>query len=346
MARNNITTRIIDLDTPQPVDLVAEPILTFKTIEELAEPLSLIFLPVDYENQIESSILSLAEKTLLKEQIRVFFLQSEGLEYAKIFIFSDYQELKDYQISINNPEIVCLNFFSEDITSFNDNQNNFRYWMIYNDETPSEIESLKTSYLNNNGFSNIVMVQKEQNFLTALVSKYFGRIAITGFIATNPQAFALQGIDPILDETTKAIYRDNKINFYTLVNEDRKDFKQQVKDGVCLDGNAIDKVTTLNWIPAQSDNLLYNIYTQNGGNNSKIDAIEATGDRPSVYSQALVLFLDSLIQRRLILSYTITKVTVSQTVELEVNFETEITYNRSINVIKHTITNLPPSLAV
>lgn len=297
-----------------------------------------------YEKFITNSGLSISEKSKLIEIFRKFFLQSNGSSYAKLYLFNTFAQLKNFQMKIANPDIVAMNFFSVNLPDFNDANNNFRYILRYNGETPSELTTIASTYKNRNGSGNVIFVQSEQLFLPAFCSAYYG--AVSGFLAANPTGLILQGILPITDPTRISFYKDNNILFLTLANETQKDQALQIKNGVQLDGLPIDLVTTLNAISISNTQVMQAIYFRFGQNNSKISKIESEGKKTSIYQSEMELNLKKFQDAEAIISYKFLGFTVTQTQELSVSFNLSIVYNKSINVLISVIDNQAPTFSI
>ncbi|AFI31673.1 DUF787 family protein, partial [Borrelia crocidurae] len=83
---------------------------------------------------------------------------------------------------------------------------------------------------------------------------------------------------------------------------------------------------------------LIRIWNLNNRQNSKLSALQLSGQRDNAYTSAIECMLERFIERRLIVAYSKLKLTLSPNPKLKLILSVSITYNFSMNGVLLNIT--------
>ncbi|ACH94020.1 DUF787 family protein [Borrelia duttonii] len=110
------------------------------------------------------------------------------------------------------------------------------------------------------------------------------------------------------------------------------------KEGICLDSSPIDEIFTYDYIKYEFIAELIRIWNLNNRQNSKLSALQLSGQRDTAYSAAISCKLKEFVDAGIIVSYSKLKIQISSSASLKLFLSLSITYNYSMKGVVLNIT--------
>ncbi|AHH11524.1 DUF787 family protein (plasmid) [Borrelia coriaceae] len=287
------------------------------------------------------------EKEYLNKAIEAFFSsRDQGLKSVKLLIYKEGTESKEIKNQLKKHRytfVVLINtykdtngddglaIYEKDYTNFKDDKHFFVFAT-----KDSEINKLFNSNTNSKEKIIVIHSKKEEQLHLRFISKYLHEANM--FHAVNPYGLNFNGVDPITDDNEISKLRKANINFYSLLNETGLDGVKAFKEGVTLQGTAIDELFTYHYIKYELTSELIRVWNVNNRQNSKLSALQLSGEKDNAYSAAIECMLKGFIDKHIIVSYSNLKIEISPIPQLKLCLSIEITYNYSMNSVVLNIT--------
>ncbi|ACH93991.1 DUF787 family protein [Borrelia duttonii] len=289
-----------------------------------------------------------AEKEYLKQAIQSFFAEDDkGLRAVTLAIYKDTAEakgIKELFKRSRNSFIVFINTYASNndggdgLTIYKDDYVNFKdpaHFFVFATKESEVKELFKNG---SNSKSKIIVIHSKgtQQLHLRFVSKYLHEASM--FHAVNPYGLTFSGINPITNSEEITKLRQANINFYSHLNESGLDGFPAFKEGICLDSSPIDEIFTYDYIKYEFIAELIRIWNLNNRQNSKLSALQLSGQRDTAYSAAIACKLKEFVDAGIIVSYSKLKIQISSSAALKLFLSLSITYNYSMKGVVLNIT--------
>ncbi|UPA16712.1 DUF787 family protein (plasmid) [Borrelia coriaceae] len=289
------------------------------------------------------------EKAYLKKAIQAFFSAGEqGLRSVKLLIYKDSNESKEIKSQLQENRytfVVLINTYSstndggDGLTVYKDDYTHFKedkHFFVFATKE-SEIKELFKNGSNSKAKIIVIHSKKEEHLHLRFISKYLHEASI--FHSTNPYGLKFSGMNPITDSGDIDKLRKANINFYSLLNETGLDGVMAFKEGVTLEGAAIDELFTYHYIKYELTFELVRVWNVNNRQNSKLSALQLDGKKDNAYTTAIECKLKSFIDKGMIVSYSDLNVKIEPSSSLKLLLSLNIVYNFSMNSVLLNITS-------
>ncbi|AHH11665.1 DUF787 family protein (plasmid) [Borrelia coriaceae] len=289
------------------------------------------------------------EKAYLKKAIQAFFSAGEqGLRSVKLLIYKEGTESKEIKNQLQENRytfVVLINTYKDNtdggdgLTVYKDDYQYFKedkHFFVFATKE-SEIKELFKDSTNSKAKIIVIHSKKEEHLHLRFISKYLHEASI--FHSTNPYGLKFSGMNPITDSGDIDKLRKANINFYSLLNETGLDGVKAFKEGVTLEGAAIDELFTYHYIKYELTFELIRVWNVNNRQNSKLSALQLDGKKDNAYTTAIECKLKSFIDKGMIVSYSDLHIAIQSSSSLKLLLSLNIVYNFSMNSVLLNITS-------